>query len=140
LLPYFVIRDHFNIGSYSHLRPSPSKKNLTRCSAPRRRRPHSSSLPARCRQPVTPRRRRAAVRPPALRGFASPSSPRQSPGQSALPASQAPSSPECRTPRLHASPVRSVAAAPAGCSDCVTPGFKEQSRVHLIHAPRRQHI
>jgi hypothetical protein len=22
----------------------------------------------------------------------------------------------------------------------VTPGFKEQSRVHLIHAPRRQHI
>jgi hypothetical protein len=23
---------------------------------------------------------------------------------------------------------------------CVTPGFKEQSRVHLIHAPRRQHI
>jgi hypothetical protein len=24
--------------------------------------------------------------------------------------------------------------------DCVTPGFKEQSQVHLIHAPRRQHI
>jgi hypothetical protein len=22
----------------------------------------------------------------------------------------------------------------------VTPGFKEQSQVHLIHAPRRQHI
>jgi hypothetical protein len=22
----------------------------------------------------------------------------------------------------------------------VTPGFKEQSRVHLIHVPRRQHI
>jgi hypothetical protein len=22
----------------------------------------------------------------------------------------------------------------------VTPGFKEQSRVHLIHTPRRQHI
>jgi hypothetical protein len=27
----------------------------------------------------------------------------------------------------------------AGCK-IVTPGFKEQSRVHLIHAPRRQHI
>jgi hypothetical protein len=26
-----------------------------------------------------------------------------------------------------------------GCAN-VTPGFKEQSRVHLIHAPRRQHI
>jgi hypothetical protein len=25
-------------------------------------------------------------------------------------------------------------------SRTVTPGFKEQSRVHLIHAPRRQHI
>jgi hypothetical protein len=24
--------------------------------------------------------------------------------------------------------------------DVVTPGFKEQSQVHLIHAPRRQHI
>jgi hypothetical protein len=24
--------------------------------------------------------------------------------------------------------------------DGVTPGFKEQSQVHLIHAPRRQHI
>jgi ribonuclease HI len=24
--------------------------------------------------------------------------------------------------------------------DSVTPGFKGQSRVHLIHAPRRQHI
>jgi hypothetical protein len=27
-----------------------------------------------------------------------------------------------------------------GMSVSVTPGFKEQSRVHLIHAPRRQHI
>jgi hypothetical protein len=102
------------------LRLSLSKKNLMHCSAPRRRRPHSCSLLARCRQPVTPRRRRgrAAVRPPALCGFASPSSPRQSPGQSAIPASQAPSSPECRTPR-QPSPVggRSVAAAPAGCPD-----------------------
>jgi hypothetical protein len=25
-------------------------------------------------------------------------------------------------------------------STLVTPGFKEQSQVHLIHAPRRQHI
>jgi hypothetical protein len=24
--------------------------------------------------------------------------------------------------------------------ESVTPGFKEQSQVHLIHAPRRQHI
>jgi hypothetical protein len=40
-----------------------------------------------------------------------------------------------------------VAAAPqvagsklASDTTSVTPGFKEQSRVHLIHAPRRQHI
>jgi hypothetical protein len=30
------------------------------------------------------------------------------------------------------------ASSPRGRS--VTPGFKGQSRVHLIHAPRRQHI
>jgi hypothetical protein len=32
-----------------------------------------------------------------------------------------------------------AAAGPSQVAD-VTPGFKGQSRVHLIHAPRRQHI
>jgi hypothetical protein len=31
-------------------------------------------------------------------------------------------------------------ASPRTVGACHTPGFKEQSRVHLIHAPRRQHI
>jgi hypothetical protein len=44
---------------------------------------------------------------------------------------------------------RSLGGAEEDCAHCgarslggglVTPGFKEQSRVHLIHAPRRQHI
>jgi hypothetical protein len=39
-------------------------------------------------------------------------------------------------------PVEPPIAADAGMvrCRCVTPGFKGQSQVHLIHAPRRQHI
>jgi hypothetical protein len=37
-------------------------------------------------------------------------------------------------------PIKHKVSTPQVKKMSVTPGFKEQSPVHLIHAPRRQHI
>jgi hypothetical protein len=102
------------------LRPSPSKKNITRCSAPRRRRPHSS-LPARCRSAVSPSLLGAGAPPSALLLCAALPLPARLTSRQARVPSQLPRLPARQSAGHHASPVRSpvggrsIAAAPAGC-------------------------
>jgi hypothetical protein len=70
------------------------------------------------------------------------------PGSSNCPVSQATRLNKAESVSASAAVSEAIPSAPAAESpeqlvrrrSVVTPGFKEQSRVHLIHAPRRQHI